>query len=189
MTQSEQLAQAALQAPINNLVILLALIALVIVLLVGFAIWKVAPAVINLFKQQADTNSKLTQLVGQHSNQLTLAIDSVDKNTTEMVKQTSAIDAQTVEIKGQSLDLRNYQTLVSDNLSAHTEQIAVNTANIVELKASIDALPEQIRLVIEDKLACAGIEALINKLRDEIFNITNKQEAQHSASQSDSRNG
>lgn len=92
MAQSEQIAQAALQAPINNLVIIVALIALFIVLLVGVTIWKVSPAIINLFKQLADNNSKLTDLSGQNSEQLRLVKETVQKNTDEMSRQTSAIE-------------------------------------------------------------------------------------------------
>ena len=169
MAQSEQIAQAALQAPINNLVIIVALIALFIVLLVGVTIWKVSPAIINLFKQLADNNSKLTDLSGQNSEQLRLVKETVQKNTDEMSRQTSAIEIQTVEIKTQSLDFRSYQTLVSHNLAAHTEQINANTTNIIDLKTSIDSLSEQIRTLIEDKIICASIVEAISKVREDVI--------------------
>lgn len=169
MAQSEQIAQAALQAPINNLVIIVALIALFIVLLVGVTIWKVSPAIINLFKQLADNNSKLTDLSGQNSEQLRLVKETVQKNTDEMSRQTSAIEIQTVEIKTQSLDFRSYQTLVSDNLAAHTAQINANTTNIIDLKTSIDSLSEQIRTLIEDKIICASIVEAISKVREDVI--------------------
>lgn len=169
MAQSEQIAQAALQAPINNLVIIVALIALFIVLLVGVTIWKVSPAIINLFKQLADNNSKLTDLSGQNSEQLRLVKETVQKNTDEMSRQTSAIEIQTVEIKTQSLNFRSYQTLVSDNLAAHTAQINANTTNIIDLKTSIDSLSEQIRTLIEDKIICASIVEAISKVREDVI--------------------
>lgn len=175
--QAAQVAQAALQAPINNLVVLLALIALLIMALGGFLVWKFAPALIGLYKQQASTNEKLTQIVGQNSEQAKLAMASVDKNTSEMVKQTAAIEAQTAIIEGQGRSLNAYQTLVSDNLSAHTDQIAQNTANIAALKESIDALSEQIKNMLEDKAACADVEERITKLRDEIVALVTQQQA------------
>ena len=175
--QAAQVAQAALQAPINNLVVLLALIALLIMALGGFLVWKFAPALIGLYKQQAATNEKLTQIVGQNSDQAKLAMASVDKNTNEMVKQTAAIEAQTTIIEGQGRRLNAYQTLVSDNLSAHTDQIAQNTANIAALKESIDALSEQIKNMLEDKAACADVEERITKLRDEIVALVTQQQA------------
>lgn len=181
--QAAQLAQAALQAPINNLVVLIALLALLIMALGGFLVWKFAPALINLYKQQAETNSKLTQIVGQNSEQAKLAMSSVDKNTDEMVKQTAAIERQTNVIQAQGKDLNVYQTLVSDTLSAHTDQIAANTASVKETKDSIDAikasieeLSKQIRDFLEGEAACAGAEEAIKKLRDEILTIVQQQE-------------
>lgn len=181
--QAAQIAQAALQTPINNLVVLLALIALLIMALGGVLVWKFAPTLINLYKQQAETNSKLTQIVGQNSEQARLAMSSVDKNTAEMVKQTAAIEVQTTIIQAQGKDLSVYQTLVSDTLSAHTEQIAANTASveqakdsIAQIKESIDDLSKQIREFLEDKAACDGAEELIKKLKEEILEIVRQQQ-------------
>lgn len=178
-TQAEQIAQAALQAPVNNLVVLVALISLGIVLLVGFTVWKVAPAVINLYKTQAETNAKLTTIVGQNSEQAKLAIQSVDKNTDEMVKQTSAIKEQTSIIQLQGKDLNTYQVLVSDTLSAHTEKIAENTASVQAIKESIDTLSNQIKALLEDKIACADAEDRIKKLYEEILLLVKQQQAKH----------
>lgn len=167
---------AAAQIPINNGLIIAVLIALGIVVLGGVLIWRFAPIFINLYKQQAETNAKLTQIVGQNSEQAKLAMASVDKNTGEMVRQTEAIVGQTAIIEGQGRALRSYQTLVSDNLASHTEQIATNTENIAELKKSIDHLSEQIKNMLEDKAACADAEQRIEKLRDEIIALVTKQQ-------------
>lgn len=170
--------------PINNLIAFAVILALVIVLVVVVVAWKGAPALFKLFKQQADTNrlnvannEKLTQIVEQNATQAKLAMQSVERNTGEMVRQTAAIEKQTGIIAIQGQHLRNYQTLVSDNLNAHTEQIEANTANIAALKSSIDSLPDQIRIAIEDVAARIGIEKLALDLRTEIDRLVKHQEA------------
>lgn len=184
---------AAAQIPINNGLIIIVLLTLGIFALGGVTIWRFAPILISLYKQQAETNSKLTQIVGQNSKQAELAMASVDSNTGEMVKQTAAINNQTSVIEGQGHDLRAYQTLVSDNLSAHTEQITTNTANIAELKTSVNsntesiaALTEQIKALVDkldDKAACAEAEERMRQFRDEIVELVTKQHDKRATSE------
>lgn len=161
--------------PINNLIAFSVILSLVIVLVVIIAAWKGAPALFRLFKLQAENNqqnaattAKLTEIAEQNAHQTHLTLQSVEKNTTEMIRQTGAIEKQTGIIAIQGRDLRSYQTLVSDNLNAHTEQISANTANIALLKAAIDALPAQIRVVIEDQIICARFDESINKIREDV---------------------
>lgn len=90
-------------------------------------------------------------------------------------QQTASIEAQTSVVSAQSLDFRNYQTLVSDGLSNHSTQVENNTAVVAALKVSIDALNIQIREVLQDTLACASIELSINRLRDEVSDFLDKQ--------------
>lgn len=182
MDQASQVTQAALQAPINNLVILVALFSLVLLLLAGFVAWKVAPALINLYKAQAEVNrqnaetaKKLTEIVGQNAEQAKLAMSSVDNNTSEMSRQTTAIEKQTSIIESQMLDQRNYQTLVSDTMDGFKNQVAENTAGIAELKASIETLSHQITEIVSDKVACAGMVATVTNLKNEILETLKKE--------------
>lgn len=186
MTQPEQIAQAALQAPINTLVILVAVIAMLIVVGVGVLIYKFAPIILKQIqqqiennKQQVETNSKLATIVEQNATQAKLAMQSVDNNTTEMAKQTAAIERQTAIVQLQGKDLSSYQVLVSDTLSAHTTQIAENTASVQAIKESIDTLSNQIRTLLEDKIACADAEDRIKKLYEEILILIKQQQAKH----------
>jgi chromosome segregation ATPase len=183
MDQATQVTQAALQAPINNLVVLVALFSLVILLLAGFIAWKVAPALINLYKaqsevnrQNAETAKKLTEIVAQNADAARLAMSSVDNNTSEMSRQTTAIEKQTGIIESQMLDQRNYQTLVSDTMDGVKNQVAENTAGIAELKASIETLSHQITEIVSDKVACAGMVATVTNLKNEIMAILQKEQ-------------
>lgn len=118
------------------------------------------------------------ELGNSRSKEQTEALIALGEKTD---KQTNSIEAQTGVISGQSLDLRNYQTLVSDNLNNHSDQIAANTANIAALKAAIEALPAQLREVIEDKLFCAGVEETINQMRDEVLSFIHAEQTKRSA--------
>ena len=171
---TDQQAQALNQfvsQPVNNLIVFLAIISLVIVILVGFALYKITPWIINLFKQQADTNAKLTEIVGQNSKQAETNNLAVEKNTAEMVRQTAAIEAQTGIIARQGHDL----ILVSDTLSAHGTRIETNTENIAALQRAIEGLPEQIRSIITDKSGCLRVETLISNLREEVLQLIEQQ--------------
>ena len=181
--EAEQLAEAALQAPLNNLVIVVVLVALLIIVGIGFLVWRFLPVIITQIQQQLDTNQHLTTIVGQNVEQIRLTTEALTVNTREVQKQTESIDRQTNVIESQDRDLRNYQTLVSDNLSAHTEQIAVNTRSIEVMRQQIEVkfadLSTQINSIIEDKKVCAGHEALIQQLRDDVINTIKQQQINH----------
>lgn len=181
--EAEQLAEAALQAPLNNLVIVVVLVALLIIVGIGFLVWRFLPVIITQIQQQLDTNQHLTTIVGQNVEQIRLTTEALTVNTREVQKQTESIDRQTNVIESQGRDLRNYQTLVSDNLSAHTEQIAVNTRSIEVMRQQIEVkfadLSTQINSIIEDKKVCAGHEALIQQLRDDVINTIKQQQINH----------
>lgn len=182
--EAEQLAEAALQAPLNNLVIVLALMALVIILGVGFLIWRFLPIIIKQIQQQLDTNEHLSTIVGQNVEQIKLTTQAVTSNTVEAQKIIVSIDRQTDVIQSQDRDLRNYQTLVSDNLSAHTEQIAANTRSIETMREQIEVkfteLSSQIETISEDKAVCAGHEALLRQLRNDVIDTIKQQQINHS---------
>jgi uncharacterized membrane-anchored protein YhcB (DUF1043 family) len=182
--EAEQLAEAALQAPLNNLVIVVALVSLVIILGIGFLIWRFLPMIIKQIQHQLDTNEHLTIIVGQNVEQIKLTTQAVTSNTTEVQKVIVSIDRQTDVIKIQGRDLRNYQTLVSDNLSAHTEQIAANTRSIETMREQIEVkfteLSSQIETISEDKAVCAGHEALLRQLRNDVIDTIKQQQVNHS---------
>lgn len=182
--EAEQLVEAALQAPLNNLVIVVALVSLVIILGIGFLIWRFLPIIIKQIQQQLDTNEHLTTIVGQNVEQIKLTTQAVTSNTLEAQKIIASIDRQTDVIQSQGRDLRNYQTLVSDNLSAHTEQIAANTRSIETIREQIEVkfteLSSQIETISEDKAVCAGHEALLRQLRNDVIDTIKQQQINHS---------
>lgn len=189
--QAAQIAQAALQAPINNLVVLLAIIALLIMALGAFLIWKFATPLLKLYQQQAATNEKLTQIVGQNSEQAKVATQSVENNTAEMKKQTeaintsiAAIDNQTQVIQVQNLNHNNYQTLVSDTMSAVKERVDGLETSVNSNTESIAALTEQIKALVDkldDKAACADAEERMRQFRDEIVALVTQQQSKKTA--------
>jgi len=173
--QAAEIVKDALAAPLNNLVAISLILALVIVGSVVFVIWKLVPIIFKQVQQLIDNNSKLTTIAAQNAEHVKISAIALEKNTVEMTKQTNAIESQTVEIKSQSLDLRNYQILVSDNLANHSTQIEANTATLARFEATMNGLPEQLRVMIDDKLACAGIEQSIRALRAEVMQLISQQ--------------
>lgn len=163
--------------PINNLIAFGIILALVILLAVIYVVWKFAPKLYNLFKELADTNkqnadtaAKLTIIVSQNSDQAVIAQKSLENNTAEMAKQTSAIVALTELTKVQGHDDNQYKILVSDNLHAHTESVD-------KLKEAIEALPGILIKAIEDKLACQSLVITIQGWHDEVMQVIASQQA------------
>lgn len=184
--QLKGILQSAAEAPVNNMIVLFAIGIVAFLIISAILIWKFAPVLIKLYEKQAETNEKLTTIVGQHSEQVTRTIESLDKNTSEVSRQTTAINAQTVVIEGQSRDLRSYQTLVSDTLSGHTDQLRENTEAVTALKATVEQLSvmsSQLKTAIDDKSACTNLETQIQTIRDEILNAISQQQTKRATSE------
>ena len=181
-SQIIQLAETAKDASLNNLVAVMAILCIILVIGIVVVIFKFAPIVLKQIQQLIDNNTQLTKIAEQNSNQVTLTEQAIQKNTSEMAKQTSAIEAQTTEIKTQSLDFRSYQILVSDGLANHSSQVESNTARVdantamlERFEKTLNELPEQLRVLIDDKLKCSGIETSIQALRDEVVQLVAQQ--------------
>lgn len=160
-------------------IIFLALLFIPSLIVLGGVIYAsvvVMPALLKQGQQLIDNNTNLTKVTENTEK-------SLASITPELVKQTNSIDKVVVEIRSQSLDFRSYQTLVSDGLSNHTTQVEANTikleantAMLQKFETTINALPEQIRLMIDDKLACAGVEQAIRALRSEVIQLMTQQQ-------------
>lgn len=96
-----------------------------------------------------------------------------EANIAELQKQTSVIQDQTHVIEVQNLNHNSYQTLVSDNLAAHTTQIDANTATILALKTDMtlrfDHLSEQIEELMKDRSDCVGFKSEWKAFKDEVL--------------------
>src|SRR5258708_7449104 len=121
--QAEKLFSDSLRAPVNNLVVVVAIVALVIVVGAGFLIWKFAPLIIRQIQQQIDTNAKLTNIVDKLSLQAVASQRAAEDNNAELVKQTTVLNELKNVSQVQSIDFKAYQILVSDNMANHTQQV------------------------------------------------------------------
>lgn len=122
--QVEQLAQQALAAPINNLIVVLAISAIFIVLFFLFVGYKALPVITRIFtsltdsyKAMADNIQKLTALEAQSETTSTIIID-------ELRKQTTAI--QTTSAK------------TIDTLTENTEEIRKLAQMFVDLRSKVE---------------------------------------------------
>ena len=177
--QAIELAKQAAEAPINNLIVVVAIFALGILALAIFVFWKSSGFLARFFNVMTENIQKLTTLEQQNSQQSKNILDGLTSNTAEMSKQTNVIE-------GLSRDTRSYQTLVSDTLSgvgdevknatkrtiANTEAIArlaesVETNNS-EIRKSIDELTEQIKRLSE-KDECTDLVIKWAQLKDELI--------------------
>lgn len=164
---------AAAQIPINNGLIVIALVTLSILVLGGVLTWRFAPILINLFKQQAETNSQLTKIVGQNTEQskqnaeqARLAMLSVDNNTTEMRKQTGAIEKL-------GADFRGYQSTASDAIEEFRadvdKQHEATKQDITEIKASIEQLTKQIEELLKGSADCLGFKRELTEMEKRLM--------------------
>lgn len=121
----------------------------------------VMPALLKQGQQLIDNNTNLTK-----------ATENTEKSlagiTPELVKQTNSIDKVVVEIRSQSLDFRNYQTLVSDGLTNHDAKIDANTLRLTKLELAFADLPKQIIAEIKDEFTCETILKEFQSLRAEV---------------------
>jgi len=150
---------------------------------VVFVLWKILPVFIRQTQQLIDNNTELRKIAQQNADQIKTAETALQENTEalqkiqpELVRQTNAIENTNFEIKSQSLDFRNYQTLVSDGLSNHTSQIEANTKSIAELQTTFSTLPDQIVKAVRDELACQTILQEFQALRSEVTRIIRAQQ-------------
>lgn len=188
IAQAAQIAQSALEAPLNTLVAIIAILSVAVsVVVVGsvlFSVYKFGTPLLEQYQQQLDTNKRLADIAAENTKQMATRQNEAEKQTNELAKQTISIEAQTTEIKSQSLDFRNYQTLVSDNMSSHSAQIEANTAetkantaNIISLQRAMDAWPDQLIKAVRDELACASLIKEFQALRYEVSQVLNQQQA------------
>lgn len=180
--QIAQIAQSALQAPLNTLVAIAMILSLVIIVFSVLVIWKFGPIAFRQMQQLIDNNTKQTEISQQNANQIQTFGSALSNITPELVKQTTAIESQTSEIKIQRLDIRNYTTLMNDTVKNHSAQIEANTARLenysmtlARFEATINALPDQIRAMINDQIKCTDIENAIRALRMEVIQIASQQ--------------
>jgi len=171
--QALELAQQTLDAPINNLIVSVAIFALAILGLTIFVLWKSSGFLAKFFNVMTENIQKLTTLEQQNSEQSKNILEGLNKNTTEMSKQTGVIEVL-------SHDTRSYQTLVSDNLAAHTQQIEANTAKLdklqesqvaqnAALRKSIDDLTTQITRMLTDDRDCLSFTNELKALEDRLL--------------------
>lgn len=139
--------------------------------LVYFSV-RVMPVVLRLVQRLSDNNEELTKLTKagaeQNAGQMNRLNSGLDGLTSELVKQTVAINTTNTVLTTQGIDFRNYQTLVSDGLSNHGMQIEANTTKLAALELSLSTLPEKIVEVIRDEAIFAPILVEFQKLRNEV---------------------
>lgn len=141
------------------------------------------PAVLKLAQQLIDNNKKLTEIAKQNVDQIKVTENSLGSITPELVKQTNAIDTQTIEIKGQRIDLKNYNTLVIDTVANHATHMEANTvmmakfeAAMIKFDTTMNGLPEQIRTMISDQIQCDDVLRSFNSLESYVKQIIFQQQ-------------
>lgn len=178
-TQAQQLNQFVSQ-PINNLLVFQAIISLGIVVGVIILVWKFAPMLYNLYKQQAETNAKLTKIVEdgeKRAEQRTTALASLGEKTDH---QTDVLENQTEELKKMGKTFSDHQITTHDTVANLSDKVDGLEKTVNTNTESITALTEQIKSLVsrlEDKAACADAEERMRKLRDEMLEIATREQA------------
>lgn len=176
---AEQIIAAASVAPVNNLVILVAIIAMATVVFGILVSWKVFPPLAQklyeLYSQLVENNAKLTSIIEHNSTQVAQLGMGLSANNTGMMELGIKIDNQTIHLTSaigqQNKAYNDYQVLVSDNLSAHDATLINSLASIDTLRLSIDGLKIQLEANLKDHEACSGNEKLMSELLLEVVKL------------------
>lgn len=170
------------QEPVNNLVVVMAIISIIAVIVavlgIGVLIWKFAPVLFTQIKQTIENSRQQTEINKQQASileRLTAHSEKSEKtaedNNAELVKQTIVLNQLNDATKVQNIDFKAYQTLVSDNMANHSSQVAANTEKIGVMAESIDGIKEsiedlsnQIRAILENHVDIVGLEEIVKKL-------------------------
>lgn len=111
---------------------------------------------VEIAQEQKKTTTAILEVAKGLSTRTDTVIETVEKHITAIT---------------------DYRTAVNNSLTAQVAQNTVFTNDIAALRDSINLLTKQIKELLEDKAACDGIEAAINKMRDEIIEAFRQQQA------------
>lgn len=153
--------QQSVNAPINNLLIVTALFALVLSGGVVVMILKFGSFGTRLFSQLSET----LRIVSDNIKTLT-ALEEKSKEQSDLI--ISGVQENTAAVNLLRNDFRNYQTLSSDTISGQGERIAALEKSIQagfkELSESIDQLNKRISEQL-DKQDCEDIETKLEEVK------------------------
>lgn len=177
--QVEQLAQQALAAPINNLIIVVALGALVILGLMLFIGYKALPVITRIFtsltdsyKAMAANIEKLTALEAQSTTTSNVIID-------EMRKQTAVIEASSVKTNDTLIVVNDKLTGVNDTLTDNTEELRKLVQSFTELRAEVNSALKS----IDSKADCEDVDRKLDDLQVTIVKAFTEQQKRKTDSQ------
>jgi len=185
--QAAQIAQSALQAPINNLVVVLAIAVMLFVIGVLYFTWR-------LFKYISNNDSPLVKVLREIRDAFNGMKTSTVEKTTQVITATNETNTilkdQTEELKKMGKTFGDHQITTHDTVANLADKVddletvvTSNSESINELRKSIDELTAQIKNMLEDKAACADVEERIAKLRDEIVALVTKQQSKKTSEQ------
>lgn len=174
----EKIAEAALQAPINNLIVFGIIMALLIVFGVGFLIWKFAPIILAQIQQLIENNTKLTKIAEQNSSQAAQNSQAIGANTQAINTLVGKTDEQTNMLSGlkgevskQTIglqDFTNFQKANNDQLAGLSEVVETRFA---ALQSSMDNFGLELKAAIESKTVCVGHEETMGKILLELVGL------------------
>lgn len=134
----------------------------------------VMPIVLKQAQRLIDNNTQLTKIAEQNANGL-------GSLTSELQRQTSAIELQTTEIKTQGFDFKSYQSLVNEGLQNQDLIISANTTSVIALRVTLETFSETFpRLIvsaIKDELQCSTLLSEFQALRSEVSRAVFQQQA------------
>jgi predicted PurR-regulated permease PerM len=166
--QTEQLIQAALQAPLNNLIVFGILIALLIVLGGGFIVWRFMPIILKQIQQLIDNNTQLTKLAERNADAAEKAQQTADTDAGELVKQTGLLTSTVTLLS----DFKNFQKLNNDQVAdigtkveTLSKSVEQNTESIAESIEIIKRVETKIDELTLKHLDCIDLKADIAALR------------------------
>lgn len=131
---------------------------------------RVMPVLVRQMQQLVDNNTQFAKIAKDNA-------DGLGSMTSELKRQTAAIELQTSEIKTQGFDFKSYQTLMNDGMDGHSQRIEANTLAISVLRTNLESMPGLIIGAIKDELKVSLLLGEIQSLRDEFNRAVFQQNA------------
>lgn len=175
--QAAQIAQAAFQAPINNLVVVLAIAVMLFVMGVLFFTWR-------LFKYISNNDSPLVKVLREIRDAFNGMKTSTAEKTTQVITATNETNTilkdQTEELKNMGKVFGDHQIATHDTVANLSDKVDGLQTTVNTNTESIAALTEQIKALVDkldDKAACADAEERMRQFRDEIKALLSEQQS------------
>lgn len=126
-------------------------------------------------KTEAEYRGLIKDMNERHIESIAAIADANNRLADNLMNQTGLLSAINNADQAQSVSVND----MSQSLKQMTEYGSKPLQGLIEtadhIKKSIDELTEQIKKILDDKAACASVEEIVQKMRNELLDYINQQ--------------